>query len=104
MGEMHFFMSTKSTMKGKLEIYPVVVLPELERWVRPLPCSNYSHFFFFFFFFGINSGEEYPDSLNSVPSGTAPYRQHPNRKVGLLSSLKLFLNLLHRLPQSDQVP
>lgn len=83
MGEMHiFFMSTKSTMKGKLEIYPVVVLPELERWVRPLPCGNYSHFFFC-----IDSGEEYSDSLNSVPSGTAPYRQHPNRKVGLLSSL-----------------
>lgn len=42
-----FLMSTKSTMKGKLEIYPVVVLPELEQWVQPLPCGNYSHFFFF---------------------------------------------------------
>ncbi|XP_022625830.1 centlein [Seriola dumerili] len=27
-----------------------------------------------------DSGEEYSDSLNSVPSGTAPYRQHANRK------------------------
>ncbi|XP_035515304.1 centlein [Morone saxatilis] len=27
-----------------------------------------------------DSGEEYLDSLNSVPSGTAPYRQHAKRK------------------------
>ncbi|XP_008296627.1 centlein [Stegastes partitus] len=27
-----------------------------------------------------DSGEEYSDSLNSVPSGTAPYRKHANRK------------------------
>ncbi|XP_070684053.1 centlein [Pempheris klunzingeri] len=27
-----------------------------------------------------DSGEEYSDSLNSVPAGTEPYRQHTNRK------------------------
>ncbi|XP_040891089.1 centlein [Toxotes jaculatrix] len=27
-----------------------------------------------------DSGKEYSDSLNSVPSGTAPYKQHANRK------------------------
>lgn len=70
-------LSTKSSIKGKLEFYPVVVLAELGLWVRPMLTV--------LILLCIDSGDEYSDSLNSEPSRTATSRQHRNKKVGPLS-------------------
>lgn len=41
-------------------------------------------------FLDSDSGEEYSDSLNGVPSRTTTYRRRANRKVCLLSSFNYF--------------
>lgn len=70
-------MSTKSTIKGKLDFSPRVVLS------KPGLVFNFYSVITLLTFLYSDSGEEYSDSLNSVASGAASYRQSANRKVGL---------------------
>lgn len=70
-------LSTKLSIKGKLEFNPVVVLAEVGLCVCPVVTMLN--------LLCIDSGDEYSDSLNSEPLGTASFGQQPNKKVSPLS-------------------
>lgn len=71
-------MSTKSTIKGKLDFSPRVVFSQ-----PGLAFRFYSVITPLTFLYS-DSGEEYSDSLDSVASGAASCRQSANRRVGLI--------------------
>lgn len=77
-----FLMSTKSTIKSKLEFF-------FQWWYFQNPGSGFSFLLLItlFSFLFSDSGERYVDSLDSMPS----YRQHTNRKVSLATLFTFIL-------------